>query len=74
MKLGGPPPKAKYKLMTDSALVARVKGEKNPFEGSEIESETRQLQAVGGRLAMLRHGPALLRAFCIMIRRVTVVC
>ena len=41
MKLGGPPPKAKYKLMTDSALVARVKGEKNPFKGSEIESETR---------------------------------
>ena len=31
MNPGGPPPKAKYKLMTDSAQVARVKGEKNPF-------------------------------------------
>jgi len=31
VKQGGPPPKAKYYLMTDSALVARVKGEKNPF-------------------------------------------
>ena len=27
---GGPPPKAKYYWTTDSVIVARVKGEKNP--------------------------------------------
>ena len=27
---GGPPPKAKYSLVTDSELVPRGKGEKNP--------------------------------------------
>ena len=27
---GGPPPKAKYYWTTDSAIVARAKGEKNP--------------------------------------------
>ena len=32
---GGPPPKAKYSLVTDSALVPGGKGEKNPIEGSE---------------------------------------
>ena len=31
VKQGGPPPKAKYYLKTDSVKVARVKGEKNPF-------------------------------------------
>ena len=45
---GGPPPKAKYSWTTDSAIVARAKGEKNPGEGSEIEPETVHLQAVGG--------------------------
>lgn len=45
---GGPPPKAKYSWTTDSAIVARAKGEKNPAEGSEIEPETVHLQAVGG--------------------------
>ena len=35
LKLGGPPPKAKYSLMTDSEPVPRGKGEKNPIEGSE---------------------------------------
>ena len=37
VKLGGPPPKAKYYRKTDSEEVARVKGEKNPCEGSEID-------------------------------------
>ena len=46
-KLGGPPSKAKYGLMTDSAPVPRGKGEKNPGEGSEIEPETVCLQAIG---------------------------
>ena len=31
---GGPPPKAKYSLATDSEKVARAKDEKNPVEGS----------------------------------------
>ena len=44
----GPPRKAKYYWTTDSVIVARVKGEKNPGEGSEIVPETMYLQAVGG--------------------------
>ena len=31
--LGGPPPKAKYKVLTDSVRVPRGKGEKNPGRG-----------------------------------------
>ena len=34
LNLGGPPPKAKYSLVTDSKKVARAKDEKNPVEGS----------------------------------------
>ena len=47
--LGGPSSKAKYYSLTDSERVPRGKGEKNPGEGSEIESETVCLQAVGAR-------------------------
>ena len=43
---GGPPPKAKYSLATDSEPVPRGKGEKNPGEGSEIVPETVCLQGV----------------------------
>ena len=32
-KQGGPPSKAKYSLVTDSGLVPRGKGEKNPGRG-----------------------------------------
>ena len=46
--LGGPSSKAKYYSATYSVLVPRGKGEKNPDEGSEIESETVCLQTVGG--------------------------
>ena len=35
MKPGGPPPKAKYSLATDSEEVRRLKGEKDPFKGSQ---------------------------------------
>jgi hypothetical protein len=35
LNLGGPSSKAKYSLVTDSELVPRGKGEKNPCEGSE---------------------------------------
>jgi len=34
-KQGGPSPKAKYSPATDSGPVRRLKGEKNPVEGSE---------------------------------------
>ena len=34
-KQGGPSPKAKYSPATDSEPVRRLKGEKNPVEGSE---------------------------------------
>ena len=33
VKQGGPPPKAKYYLKTDSVKVARVKVKKTPFRG-----------------------------------------
>ena len=46
--LGRPFSKAKYYSVTDSEQVPRGKGEKNPDEGSEIESEIECLQAVEG--------------------------
>ena len=46
---GGPSSKAKYTLLTDSELVPRGKGEKNPDKGSEIVPETECLQTVGAR-------------------------
>ena len=49
MNQGGPPPKAKYSMVTDSEKVRRLKNEKNPVEGSEIEPETIHLQAVGAQ-------------------------
>ena len=39
--------KAKYSLATDSELVPRGKGDKNPVEGSEIDPETICIQCVG---------------------------
>ena len=47
--MGGPPSKPKYSLTTDSELVPWGKGEKNPDEGSEIDTETECLQAVGAK-------------------------
>ena len=44
--LGGPSPKAKYSLATDSESVARAKDEKNPARGGK-DPETVCLQAVG---------------------------
>ena len=35
LKMGGPPSKPKYSLVTDSERVPRGKGEKHPDEGSE---------------------------------------
>ena len=47
VKLGGPPPKAKYSLTTDSEPVERLNDEKHPDKGGEIVPETARLQAVG---------------------------
>ena len=47
VNLEGPSSKAKYVQATDSEEVRRLKNEKNPVEGSEIEPETIHLQAVG---------------------------
>ena len=33
VNMGGPPPKAKYSLVTDSEVVPRGNGEKNPGRG-----------------------------------------
>ena len=49
MKMGGPASKAKDDLTTDSEPVPGGKGEKNPCKGSEKESETVCVQAVGAR-------------------------
>ncbi len=38
LNIGGPPSKPKYFSITDSEQVPWGKGEKNPLEGSEIES------------------------------------
>ena len=64
LNLPGPSGKAKYTWETDSEQVPWGKGEKYPEQGSEIEPETIRLQAVGAILWWLR-------AFCIMILRVT---
>lgn len=60
--------KAKYYLMTDSERVPRGKGEIEPREGSEIESETMCLQSV---VAMYTYAQP--RTFCIMSQRVTLI-
>lgn len=61
----GPPRKAKYSWVTDSEVVPRGKGEKEPLEGSEIEHETVNWQAVGGLLSLtaflLKNEPATYR-------------
>ena len=51
LKMGGPPSKAKYSLLTDSEQVPWGKGEKYPDEGSETDPETECLQAVGAALS-----------------------
>ena len=58
VNLSRPLDKAKYYLETDSELVPRGKGEKNPCEGSEIDPATLCLQCVGapkGVTACLLH-------------------
>ena len=58
MNRSRPLDKAKYSLATDSELVPRGKGEKNPCEGSERDPATTCLQCVGapqGVTACLLH-------------------
>ena len=50
LNMGGPPSKPKYSLATDSEQVPWGKGEKNPDEGSEIDTETECLQSVGAEI------------------------
>ena len=50
LKIGGPPSKAKYSLLTDSEPVPWGKGEKHPDKGSETDPETERLQSVGASL------------------------
>lgn len=61
MNPGGPPPKAKYYLATDSETVARAKGEKNPCKGSEKFLKPCTYTAVGG-LCRGRKRPECLTA------------
>jgi hypothetical protein len=49
LNLGGPPPKAKYYLVTDSETVARAKDEKHPFKGSQKYLKPCTYTAVGAR-------------------------
>ena len=68
VKQGGPSPKAKYSPATDSEPVGRLKGEKNPVEGSEKylkpcaykRSEPYVPTSVGKRVTayLLHNGPA----------------
>ena len=49
LKIGGPPPKAKYSLLTDSEPVPGGKGEKHPDEGSEIDLKPNAYNQLEGR-------------------------
>ena len=69
--MGGPPSKPKYYLLTDSEPVPWGKGEKNLDKRSEIEPETKHLQAVGAWF-FFRKEDVWRRTFCIMGQRVSV--
>ena len=68
LNLSGPSDKAKYYSATDSELVPRGKGEKNPCEGSQKNLKPhvyKQFESHAARQARER-------TFCIMIRRLNV--
>ena len=68
LNLRGPSRKAKYSLETDSGLVPRGKGEKNPCEGSpKILKPHVYKQFEDHAARQVRE-----RTFCIMIRRLNV--
>ncbi len=63
VKLGGPPPKAKYSLATDSEPVRRLKDEKNPDKGSQKYLKPRAYKRSESRFAgmtacLLHNEPA----------------
>ena len=63
VKLGGPPPKAKYSLTTDSEPVGRLNDEKFPDKGSEKDLKPRaykRSESAFGRMTacLLHHEPA----------------
>ena len=66
--LPGPSGKAKYYSATDSELVPRGKGEKNPCKGSSKNLKPYVYKQFEGYAA--RH--ARERTFCIMIRRLNI--
>ena len=58
LNMGGPPPKPKYSLTTDSEPVRRLNDEKNPDKGSEKYLKPHAYTAVGapqGVTACLLH-------------------
>ena len=71
LNMGGPPSKPKYYLLTDSEPVPWGKGEKNLDKRSEIEPETKHLQAVGAWFFFGKED-VWRRTFCIMGQRVSV--
>jgi hypothetical protein len=55
LNLGGPSPKAKYSLATDSELSRVTERWEEPLLGEDTEPETMRLQAVGGLWPLLRR-------------------
>ena len=63
VKLGGPPPKAKYYLTTDSESVGRLNDEKHPDKGREKYLKPRaykrsESRFVGMTACLLHNEPA----------------
>ena len=56
--LGGPSPKAKYSLATDSERSSASERWEEPLSGEDSEPETTCLQAVGARLGLF-GGPGV---------------
>ena len=65
MKIGGPPPKAKYYLVTDSEAVPWGKGEKNPGRGVKKNLKPYVYKQI-------EHVKVRYRTFCRTVRRVIV--
>ena len=63
MKNGGPPPKAKYYLVTDSEAVPWGKGEKNPGRGVKENLKPYVYKQT-------KHVKVRCRTFCRTVRRV----
>ena len=53
LNLGGPSPKAKYSMTTDSEPSRATERWEEPRQGEDTEPETPCLRAVGGRLVFI---------------------